>query len=145
MSISDLYLSGDQKRNISHFANIVKIAKADDVIMHGEEELLKKIARRYHINDAKYKQIFNNPENYPVQVHFDNEERIERFYDLVRMVFADDSSSVDEVAVLKSIGIGLGFPFKKIDAIVECAVKMDLKTVDLEDFHKAIMKVQIVK
>ena len=140
MSISDLYLSGDQQRNISHFANIVKIAKADDVIMNGEEELLKKIARRYHINDAKYKEIFNNPEKYPVQAHLDNEERIERFFDLVKMVFADDSSSTNEVAVLKSIAIGLGFPIKKIDVIIECAMKMDLKSIDIDDFHKAIMK-----
>lgn len=140
MSISDLYLSGDQQRNISHFANIVKIAKADDVIMHGEEELLRKIARRYHINDAKYKEIFNHPEKYPVQAHLDNEERIERFFDLVKMVFADDSSSINEVAVLKSIAIGLGFPIKKIDAIIECAMKMDLKSIDIDTFHKAIMK-----
>jgi len=140
MSISDIYLSGDHKRNISHFANIVKIAKADDIIMKDEELFLKKIAKTYNIEEDRYKEIFKNPEKYPIKAHLSNEERIERLYDLVKMVFADNSTSMNEVSLLRAITTGLAFPIKRVDTIVERALQMDIKTVKLEDFHKEIMK-----
>jgi len=37
MAISDYNLIGDQKRNIEHFASIVKLAMADNVLTEGEE------------------------------------------------------------------------------------------------------------
>lgn len=40
MAISDLYSSGQHKQEIGHFANIVKIARADGKITDGEKELL---------------------------------------------------------------------------------------------------------
>jgi len=140
MSISDIYLSGDQKRNISHFANIVRIAKADDIIMHDEEELLKKIAKTYNIEEDRYKDIFKNPEKYPIKGHISNEERIERLYDLVRMVFADDSSSKNEIRILRAIVTGLSFPIKNVDIIVDRSIAMDISKYNLMDFHKEIMK-----
>lgn len=140
MSISDIYLSGDQKRNISHFANIVKIAKADDIIMKDEEELLKKVAKTYNIEEDKYKEIFKNPEKFPIKGHLSNEERIERLYDLVKMVFADSSSSKNEIKLLKVIVTGLAFPIKNVDKIVERSIAMDISKYDLKDFHAEIMK-----
>jgi tellurite resistance protein len=40
MAISDLYTSGRHKQEIGHFANIVKIAKADGEMSEAEKELL---------------------------------------------------------------------------------------------------------
>ena len=55
MAISDYNLSGEQKRNIEHFASIVRLALADGIITEGEEKLLKRLARRFHILEEKYK------------------------------------------------------------------------------------------
>ena len=49
MGISDLYLSIGQKRNISHFANIVRIAKSDNQISSEEIEFLAKVSKKYNI------------------------------------------------------------------------------------------------
>ena len=46
MAILDAYMSVGLKRNISHFANMVRIAKSDKIITSEENDLLKKIAKR---------------------------------------------------------------------------------------------------
>ena len=38
MGISDYNLSGDQQRNIDHFASIVRLALADGIVSEGEEK-----------------------------------------------------------------------------------------------------------
>jgi len=57
MAISDIYSSGEHKRNLGHFASIVKMAKVDDVISEGEQKLLDRAARRLNITDEEYKEI----------------------------------------------------------------------------------------
>ena len=60
MGISDLYLSLEQKRNISHFANIVRIAKLDNKIATEEIEFLAKVSHQYNISDEKFREILRN-------------------------------------------------------------------------------------
>jgi len=141
MSIANIYLSGDQKRNISHFANIVKIAKSDGEISKEEEDLLKAIAKKYQITDENYKTIFKDPEYYPIRAQLGCEERIERLYDLLKMVFADHKLRSMEVSILRKIVIGLAFPLKNIDDIVIQAVHLDMENCSLEKFQEEIMKV----
>ncbi|MCK5637590.1 MAG: hypothetical protein KAH67_02685 [Flavobacteriaceae bacterium] len=141
MTIADIYLSGDQKRNISHFANIVKIAKSDGEISNEEEELLKAIAKKYQITDDNFKAIFKDPEYYPIRAQLGCEERIERLFDLLKMVFADHKMRSMEVSTLRKIVIGLAFSLKNVDDIVIQAVHIDIENCSLEEFQKEIMKV----
>jgi uncharacterized tellurite resistance protein B-like protein len=140
MTILDAYMSVGLKRDISHFANMVKIAKSDKVITKEEEELLKKIARKYDIGDEKFKEILSNPESIPTIAHLNCEERIEKLFDLITMIYSDHKKAIEEVSVLKKIVIGLGFPLQNIDKIVEFAVRIDNENYDLESFKKEILK-----
>jgi len=141
MTISDLYMSVGQKQNISHFANIVRIAKSDIDISKEEEALLKRIAERFNINDAYFKKILNNPEKYPIRAHLECEERIERLFDLIKMVEADQRIDTKEVSILKKIVTGLAFPIKNVDAIVAKAIDIDIENCEFETFQKEILKV----
>jgi len=138
MSISNYNLSGDQKRNVEHFASIVKLALADDIITEGEEILLKRLAKRFHILDDKYKEILENPNNYPLKGFHSYDERIEHLFDLAKMIYADDSVSIKEVSVLRKICVGLGFPLNNAEKVADEAIHLILKDSDLEDFTKAI-------
>lgn len=141
MSISNYNLSGDQKRNIEHFASIVKLALADDIITEGEEKMLKRLANRFHILDDKYKEILENPDNYPLKGFHSYSERIEHLYDLGKMIYADESVSMKEASVLRKICVGLGFPIENAEKVADEAIHLILKDNDLEDFTKAIKQV----
>ena len=138
MGISDYNLRGEQKRNLSYFASIIRLALADGVITEGEEKLLKKMAKRFHILESKYKEILEDPEKYPVSTPHNYDERIEHLFDLTKMVYADDEVTGEEAGVLRRICVGLGFPLNNVEKVTDEAIHLILNDSDLEDFTKSI-------
>ncbi|MGB5322886.1 TerB family tellurite resistance protein [Lutimonas sp.] len=140
MGISDLYLSIGQKRNISHFANIVRIAKSDNQITPEEIEFLAKVSKKYNISNEQFKDILKFPEKIPTIAHLDCIERIERLYELMVMVKADQHVEEQEVVMLRRIVIGLAFPLNRVDMIVEHSIEMNLNEMDVDSFTDRILK-----
>lgn len=145
MGISDLYLSIGQRRNISHFANIVRIAKSDNVISTEEIEFLAKVSNKYNITDEKFREILRNPERIPTIAHLDHLERIERLYDLLTMVEADKHIEKEEVSMLRRIVTGLAFPLNRVDMIVDHSIEIDTRKVSVEDFTDDILRLLKMK
>lgn len=145
MGISDLYLSIGQKRNISHFANIVRIAKSDNNISPEEVEFLAKVSNKYNITDEKFREILRNPENVPTIAHLDCLERIERLYDLLKIVKADHRIEKEEVSMLRRIVTGLAFPVNRVDLIVDHSVEMDVDQISADEFSDEILKLLKMK
>ena len=140
MGISDLYLSIGQKRNISHFANIVRIAKSDNQISPEEIEFLGKISEKYNISDEQFRDIIKFPEKVPTIAHLDCVERIERLYELLGMVKADNHVEQQEILMLRRIVTGLAFPLNRVDMIVDHSIAMDLDGVSVDSFTDNILK-----
>ena len=144
MGISDYNLGGDQQRNIDHFASIVRLALADGIVTEGEEKLLKRLAKRFHILEDKYKDIIENSSEYPVDAPLSYDKRIERLYDLSKMVMADGEVSEEELTVLRRVSVGLGFPTKNVDKIADESIRLISDDTDVEDFTKVIKRVNVI-
>lgn len=140
MGISDLYMSIGQKRNISHFANIVRIAKADNNVSAEEIEFLSKISNKYNITDEKFREILRHPESFPTIAHLECVERIERLYELLEMVKADHKVADNEVSMLKRIVTGLAFPVGKVDLIVDKSLALDTDNISVEEFTSTMLE-----
>jgi hypothetical protein len=145
MSISDLYATGLHQQNIGHFATIVRMALLDSKIDDKELELLKRLAIRLDITEMEFKSILKDPTKYPVNPPVNFEHRMARFYDLSKMLFLDIHPSIDKTSIMARIAVGLGFPVENVDKIVKEAINFFLKEPDLEDFKKAIKKVNTIK
>jgi len=145
MNISDIYLSIGQRRDISHFANIVRIAKSDNQISQEEIAFLSKVSKKYNITDENFREILKFPENIPTIAHLDCIERIERLYDLMVMVKADHQVQREEVMMLRRIVTGLAFPLNRVDMIVDHSLTIDLEEVDMELFTNKILKLLKMK
>jgi uncharacterized tellurite resistance protein B-like protein len=141
MSISDLYSSGAHKKNISHFANIVRLALVDNIITKGEKKLLDRLAKLLGIHKDEYKDIVKNHHKYPINPPVSYNERIERLYNLAKMIFADGKISEDQVGLLQRMAIGLGFSQDNVEKVSDEAVHLVMNENDLEDFIKAIKRV----
>jgi len=141
MSISDLYSSGAHKKNMGHFASIVKLAMADNVITEGEEQLLERLAKRLEISEEEYKKIVKNPDKHPLNPPVSYIARIERLYNLTQMIFADDEVSKEEVLILQHVVVGLGFPQDNAEKISDEALHLVMNNNELEEFTKAIKRV----
>ncbi|MEK9614203.1 MAG: TerB family tellurite resistance protein, partial [Flavobacteriaceae bacterium] len=89
MSISNLYTSGFKSRNRDHFAAIVRVALADGVISKEEEAFINRTAINLEIEESEVATIIENINDYPINPPATEQRRLERLYDLARMVFAD--------------------------------------------------------
>lgn len=141
MAISDIFATGQHKQEIGHFANVVKIARADSVITDEEKELLIRIAKNLHISLEEFTQIINNPEKFPINPPIDYEERIERLYRLTKMVLADGKAQPEEMNLLYKIVIGLNFSVNTAKKVCNTAIYLVADNTNINDFIKAIKKV----
>jgi len=143
MSISDLYSSGTHKENKSHFANIVRLALMDHVIKKGEQKLMNRLATSLGISKEEYKDILKNHQNYPMNPPVSYDDRIERLYNLTKMMLADNEISRHQVFLLKRVAIGLGFLKNSVKKVNYEAIHLVMNHADLDDFSKAIKKVNL--
>jgi hypothetical protein len=145
MSISDLFPTGLHEQNIGHFATIVRLSLLDNIIDEYEHKLLKRLAKRLDISKREFKMIIKNPDRYPENPPVSYEERIERLYDLTKMMFLDKNPTIDKTSIMDRIAVGLGFPVENVREIVKEAINFFIKEPDYEDFKKVIKKANPIK
>ncbi len=145
MSISDLYPTRLHEQNKGHFASIVKLALLDQRINDAEFKLLERLASRLDITKSEFDAILKNPSNFEAIYPDSYDERLERLYDLTKMLFLDKNPTIDKTSTMDRIAVGLGFPAENARQIVKEAVKFFLKEPDIEDFKRVIKKVNPIK
>ena len=134
MSILDLFDSGFRKRNEDHFAAIVRVAMDDGVISEEEKAFIDRLARNLDISEAKYKEILKKYNSHPINPPLSYNRRLERLYDLSRMVFVDHIKGDHEEILLRKIAIGLGFSSVNVKYVVDKALSLVSENVDLDTF-----------
>ena len=134
MSFSDLFDSGFRNRNKGHFSAIVRVALSDGIITPEEQEFLDKLAIKLEISQAEYEEILENPLKYPINPPLMHTQRIERLYDLARMVYADHILGTKQHVLLSRFALALGFTAGNITYIVDKALKLVEMNADLDTF-----------
>lgn len=134
MSISDLFESGFQKRNQDHFAAIVRVAMSDGVINDAEKAFLDRLATRLDITETDYKQILKDYNTHPINPPSSYDRRLERLYDLARMVWADHIEGPNQFGLLEKLCVGLGFNQDNVKYIADKALTLVHYEVDLDEF-----------
>ena len=134
MDFSQLYTSGFKNRNRAHFAAIVNLALADDHISDEEKAFIDRLAIYLEIDPDMVKKVMESPEQYKADPPADKNSRLERLYDLSKMIFADNIADDNEKKLLEKMVIGLGFEADKANQVVETALDMVAKGIDQDDF-----------
>jgi len=134
MSISDLFDSGFKKRNEDHFAAIVRVAMDDGSISEEEKAFLDRLARNLNINEAEYKLILKDYKSHPINPPLSYDRRLERLYDLARMVYVDDIGNESKILLLTKIAVGLGFHPQNVKYIIDKALTLVSEKADLDAF-----------
>lgn len=134
MSFSDLFDSEFKQRNKGHFSAIVRVALADEKFVPEEKLFLDKLAVRLEISPEEYAEILENPLKYPINAPYLHEQRLERLYDLARMVHVDHHLGDKQELLLRKIGVALGFNSDNVNYIISKALSLVDKKVDLDTF-----------
>ena len=134
MSFSDLFDSEFKQRNKGHFSAIVRVALADGSIAPEEKLFLDRLARNLEISAAEYEEILENPLKYPINPPYLHAQRLERLYDLARMVHIEHHLGDKQDQLLRKFGLALGFTPGNVNYIVDKALVLVDKKVDLDTF-----------
>ncbi len=145
MSMMNIFLSGTQKKNRGHLANIARIARSNGKINRDELRLLKKIQKDLNISELAFKKIIRKPEAFPMNPPSNYEERIERLYSLVHMILVDKESFDLSAKLLKKLAIGIGFPIQTHEEVVNVAIEMAQKNIDFDVFSQEIKRTNAIK
>ncbi|ANH59370.1 tellurite resistance TerB family protein [Dokdonia donghaensis] len=137
MSFADLYDSGFRQRNEDHFAAIVRVAMDDGVISNKEKAFLDRLARNLSISAEDYEIILKDYMSHPINPPTTYDRRLERLYDLTRMVHIDHEFEEEE-PLLERLAIGLGFNTKNASYVVHKALTLVEENADLDTFQEEI-------
>ena len=134
MSFSDLFDSEFKTRNKGHFSAIVRVALADGVVHPEEKVFLDKLAAQLEITKDEYEEILENPLKYPINPPYLYSQRLERLYDLGRMVHVDHQLGDKQDVLLHKFALALGFTPGNVNHIVNKAMSLIDKKVDSDVF-----------
>jgi uncharacterized tellurite resistance protein B-like protein len=134
MSFSDLFDNEFKNRNKGHFSSIVRVALSDGELTLEEKDFLDKLATRLDISKEEYVEILENPAKYPINPPVLYAQRLERLYDLARMVYADHVLGPKQKHILVRFSLALGFTPSNVNYIVDKALSLLVLNVDLETF-----------
>ena len=140
MSFVDLYSSGEHRRNLAHFSSIASLAAVDGEVNPQEKVLLDRFARKLDIRDAEYAEVLKSDNKYPINPPSTSEERLERLYDLFRIVFADHEIDEEEMTLVNKYAIGLGYSSEAATKLIKRSVQIFGGRLDFEDYLYLVKK-----
>ncbi|MEO1012035.1 MAG: TerB family tellurite resistance protein [Bacteroidota bacterium] len=140
MSVKDLYSTHSPDNNLAHFASIASLAAVDGYIDDAEMKLLERFAHKLNITDAQFKEVMKKENKYPITPQVSFEKRLERFFDLVKMVFADRVLDTEQETLLRRYAIGLGFTPDQADDIITKSTALFTGKIDFEDYLYFVKK-----
>ncbi|HSD13658.1 MAG TPA: hypothetical protein VLB74_03340 [Flavobacterium sp.] len=133
MSIADLFDSEFKLRNKGHFSALVRVAYTGEISQE-EKNFLDKIAHKLDISKEDYEEILENPMKYEINPPYLYLERLERLYNLARMVHHDHHLGDKQDVLLRKIALALGFTPGNVNYIVDKALVLVDKHVNEETF-----------
>lgn len=140
MSFRDLHESSEHRNNVAHFAAIVSIALSDGEINKKEEASILRFANKLDISDEEYEYILKNPEKQPINPPNTREERLQRIYDLFKIIYADHYIDAAEESLIRKYAIGLGCTPIKANTVIQKSVQIFGGGLSFEDYQYLLDK-----
>ncbi|WP_425629587.1 TerB family tellurite resistance protein [Cellulophaga lytica] len=140
MSFKDLYGNSQHRKNVAHFASIASLASVDGEVNDAEKVVLDRFARKLDITETEYKEVMKNPGAYPIDPPTSLDRRLERMYDLFKIIFADHDIDDDERVLIKKYAIGLGYSNESADKVITRSIVIFGGKLDFEDYAILVRK-----
>jgi len=135
MSIAQLFDSEFKHRIKGRFSAAVRVLYADGGKFDPDEKkFLDKLAVKLDISDEEYNEILKNPLKYPLNPPYLHVERLESLYNISRVVHHDHHLGDKQETLLRKFAVALGFTPSNVNYIVNKALALVDKKVDLDTF-----------
>ena len=140
MPILDLYEHGSHRKNLAHFATLASLAAIDGEVNPEEKAILDKFAFKLNISESEYKEIMKKENKYPIETPHSGEKRFKRLFEFFQIIFSDNVIDEEERHMVEKYAIGLGFPSKTSDDIIEKSIAIFTGKIAFEDYQYLMEK-----
>lgn len=113
---------------------MVRVAMTNGSISEAEKTFLDRLARKFELSDSEYEEILESPLKFPINPPYLHTQRLERLFDLARMVHVDHHLGNEQELLLEKFALALGFTPGNTAYIVDKALKLVAQNVDSETF-----------
>jgi uncharacterized tellurite resistance protein B-like protein len=120
---------------VAHFAAIASLASVDGALNPEEIQLLDRFAHKLDITEDEYKEVMKKPNKFPIDPPINSERRLERLYDLFRIIFVDHMIDEDELGLIKKYALGLGFTNESALEIIKRSIAIFSGNLDFDDYR----------
>ena len=134
MPTYDLYENDSHRKQLAHFATLASLAAIDGNINPEEKAVLDKFAFKLNITDDEYKEVMKKENKYPIETPHSGEKRLQRLFDFFQIIYSDYQMDEEELIMVKKYAIGLGFPSKRADELIEKSIKIFTGKIAFEDY-----------
>lgn len=134
MSIAELFDNEFKHRMKGRFAAVARVLYANGAFDPDEKKFLDKLAVKLEISEEEYKEILENPLKYELNPPYLQIERLESLYNIARVVHHDHHLGDKQEILLRKFAIALGFTTANVNYIVNKALVLIDKKVDLDTF-----------
>lgn len=138
MSIVDKYETSEHRKNVGHFAAIIRLAKIDGEINADEENRIKRFATKLNITEKEYEKIVVNPDLFPIIPLNSSAERLEVIYDLFKLIYADHYIDESEEKLVHKYAISLGCGDERANELIKKSIKIFGGGIDFEGYQLLI-------
>lgn len=135
----DLYHPEREKLH-AHFANLIRLSKADGVIDEKEKQQLYKLGKRINMTQEEVDAFINKPLTDKFIPPFELEEKYDQLHDMVAVILADGVIDTAERKLCRALIIGLGFEDSKTDKIIDVISKSIAEKLDHDDAFEKFKK-----
>ena len=117
-------ITKESKKN--HIANLIKIAKADNVLTNEEVVFIKSIAIKLGITSNEFNEIALNTESVKQESPSTMEGKIQVLFEILTMMSLDLDAHEEEIKICNHIGQLIGFTEEQVGK----AIKLSVDNVD---------------
>ncbi|WP_010520667.1 hypothetical protein [Aquimarina agarivorans] len=99
---------------------------------------MKRFARKLDVDDSEFEEILKTPKHYPINPPNNSGERLERLYDLFKIIYADHTMDEIEKKLIKKYAIGLGFSSERSEQLLKKSAELFGGKIDFEDYSSIV-------
>lgn len=138
MSFVDLYSHSEHRKNLAHFAAIATLAAVDGHINQAELVVLNRFSNKLGISEQEYAEVMKKENKYPIDPASSAQARLERLYDLFKIVFADHTIDEEEAALVLKYAIGLGYSETDAQKLIKRSTEIFTGRFSFEEYQSLL-------
>jgi hypothetical protein len=142
MNIFNFFEHPGKKLNKDYFVQLVRSAKADDIIRNSELELLHSIGKKLGFTEPEINTLIATTDKSDYIPPYELSKRFDQVYEIVRMITADGEVDNSEMKLAEGFAIRSGFSEEEIPNLLALLIRGIKEGNDEEDLFEVYKKIR---